>query len=507
MRFLAHRHVRIFLACMLFAAVLMEITEAFARAGGGHSYSGRSSGHGFGGGSGHGFGSRSTGGGGGDLIGLVFWLLFRHPALVIAVLAIGGVCYFVFFRSSALPKGFSSTGRDMSRIDPEVSGSIRGMKRLPLVPVLERDPKFSCPLFLDFVSALAQRSLSALNTPAMANLEPYISDTAFARFPPGVVMRNVVVGSVRILRLEPSSSMDRMTVAVSFCASTITGDRKDSFWFESEWSFSRQAGVVSKGPEEMLKLACPSCGATSDKDASGACAYCGKRPTPGSEAWMVESVSIITGESRPPVDLGSYAEEQGTYLPTVYSPMLRTGLNAIVYNDHGFAKAEAENRFRRIFLQLQDAWSNRDMQAIRPLVTDQLYRVYLYWIEAYRSAGIRNILSNVSITSLEIVAAEVDPFYDSITARIAASMVDRCLDEGGKVVGGDSAPRSFSEYWTFVRVAGGKGDAGTSHTCSGCGASLEVGMTGECPYCGMLVSGKNFDWILSRIDQDEDYGS
>jgi len=221
----------------------------------------------------------------------------------------------------------------------------------------------------------------------------------------------------------------------------------------------------------------------------------------------VTTVSILARESRPPVDLGSYAEERGTTLPTVFSPMLNTGLVAIVNSDHGFTKADAENVFRGIFIQLQEAWTNRDMQAIRPLVTDQLYRVYSYWIEAYRAAGIRNVISNVSITSLTVVAAEVDPFYDSITARIFASMADRCIDEGGKVVGGDSTPRGFSEYWTFVRMAGKKGDVGSSQTCSGCGASLEVGMTGECPYCGMLVSGKNFDWVLSRIAQDEDYGT
>lgn len=499
MRFLVHRHFRLFLTCMTVAAVLLEATESFARLGGGHSYSGRSSSHGYGGGG---------GGGDGDLFGLVLWLLFRHPAMGITVLVIGGVCYFFFYRSSALPEGFSTAGRgDMPRMNPQVSGSIRGMKRLPIIPMLQSDPKFSLPLFLDFVSALAQRSLTALNTPAMANLEPYISGDAFARFPAGVVMQNVVVGSVTLGRMEPRVDMDLMAVDVSFCATAVKGDRKESFWFESEWYFSRQAGVVSKGPDEMLKLACPSCGATSDKDASGACVYCGKRPAPGSEAWTVTAVSVLKKESRPPVDLGSYAEEQGTYLATVYSPMLDMGLAAIVNSDHGFNRAEAEKTFRGLFVQLQNAWSNRDMPAIRPLVTDQLYRVYSYWIEAYRSAGIRNVISDVSITSLEIVAADVDPYFDSITARIAASMIDRCMDEGGKFVGGSSTPRAFSEYWTFIRMAGGKGDAGSSRTCSGCAASLEVGMIGECPYCGMLVSGKNFNWILSRIAQDEDYGT
>jgi len=500
MRFLTHRNFRIFLSCVFVAEVLLDVTESFARLGGGHSYSGRSSRRSFSGGHG--------GGDSGDLIGLLIWLLFKHPAVGITVLVIGGVCYVVFYRSSSLPESFSSSsGSDLPRMNPEVSGTVRGRARLPIVPMLERDPKFSYPLFFDFVSALAQRSLTAFNTPAISNLEPYVSPTTFAQFPAGIVMTNVVVGSVTLRPLEPPGEMDRITADVSFCATLAKGDRKESFWFESEWRFSRQTGVVSKGPDEMLKLACPSCGATADKDASGACAYCGRRPAPGSEAWTVTTVAILTRESRPPVDLGGYAEEQGTTLPTVYSPMLNTGLAAIVNSDSGFTKADAEAKFRKIFIQLQEAWSNRDMQAIRPLVTDQLYRVYSYWIEAYRAAGIRNVISDVSITSLSVVAADVDPFYDSITVRIFASMVDCCIDEGGKVVGGKGTPRGFSEYWTFVRIAGRKRDASSSRTCSGCGASIEVGMTGECPYCGMLVSGNNFDWVLSRIAQDEDYGT
>lgn len=454
--------------------------------------------------------ARAAGGGSidGDLLRLLIWLVIEFPGVGIPVVIIGGGVYFFYFRKSSLPKGFSTKEQDsVYQTGSGTSKTSRSSARLPFVPLLERDPQFSMPLFLDFASALAQRSLTTLNTPAFAKIEPYISPRAFASFPAGVRLNNVVVGRVTIKNIAPPGEVNRITVAISFCATAITGARRESFWFESEWSFCRKAGVISKGPAEMLKLACPSCGATADKDESGACAYCGNRPAPGSEAWTVGTVTVTNRETRPPVNLGSYAAEKGTLLPTVYSPLLNTALTGIVNADHGFSKAAAEQRFQRLFMQLQEAWSSRDLAAIRPLVTDQLYRVYDYWLTAYRAAGIRNVITDITIISVEIVAADIDPFYDSMTARIAASMVDRCISEGGEVVGGDSSPRAFSEYWTFVRIAGGKTTADPVRTCSGCGASLQVGMTGECPHCGMLVSGNNFDWILSRIDQDEDYGS
>jgi hypothetical protein len=478
-------------------ATLLEAAEALARAGGGHSYSGGGGGH--------------SGGGGGDgvdgeIIRLVIWLVFRYPQVGIPVVVAGGVVYFIYVRKSRLPAGFS-TGAENRPLAGRTAATVsRSSVRLPAVPLLIQDPQFSLPLFIDFASSLAQRSLTALNTAALVNLAPYISADAFAAFPAGVVLKNVVVGSVSVNSLVSASGSDQITVAVSFCATAVNGSQSETFWCDTQWFYRRRAGVVSKGPAEMLKMACPSCGATSDKDAAGACAYCGARPAPGNEIWTVVTVKLLSRESRPPVDLGSYAEEKGTMLPTVYSPTLNTGLVGIANWDTNFDREQAMERFRRIFIQMQEAWSRRDLAAIRPLVTDQLYRVYCYWIEAYRAAGIRNEISNTVIVSLETVAADIDPFYDSMTVRIGATMVDRCIDERGTVVGGDSNPRRFSEYWTFVRIAGGKATADPVRTCSGCGAEIQTGMSGECAYCGMLVSGRNFDWVLSRIDQDEDYG-
>ena len=42
--------------------------------------------------------------------------------------------------------------------------------------------------------------------------------------------------------------------------------------------------------------------------------------------------------------------------------------------------------------------------------------------------------------------------------------------------------------------------------CPNCGAPLKVSMAGICEYCGGKVTSGNFDWVLSRIQQDEAYG-
>ena len=41
--------------------------------------------------------------------------------------------------------------------------------------------------------------------------------------------------------------------------------------------------------------------------------------------------------------------------------------------------------------------------------------------------------------------------------------------------------------------------------CPNCGAPLEINQVGECRYCKAAVTSGRFDWVLSRIEQEDDY--
>jgi hypothetical protein len=129
-----------------------------------------------------------------------------------------------------------------------------------------------------------------------------------------------------------------------------------------------------------------------------------------------------------------------------------------------------------------------------------------YWITEYRRQRLRNVLEDVRIESLEVVKVTTDAFYDALTFRIFASMCDYTADEQGKLVcGSKTTPRRFSEYWTFIRRRGVKQKDKDDEHCPNCGAPLKVNMAGVCEYCQGKITSGEFDWVLSRIEQDETY--
>jgi len=58
----------------------------------------------------------------------------------------------------------------------------------------------------------------------------------------------------------------------------------------------------------------------------------------------------------------------------------------------------------------------------------------------------------------------------------------------------------------LIRGSSRKGPARREPNCPHCGAPLKIGMAGTCEYCRAKVTSGEFDWVLSRIEQDEAYG-
>ena len=120
--------------------------------------------------------------------------------------------------------------------------------------------------------------------------------------------------------------------------------------------------------------------------------------------------------------------------------------------------------------------------------------------------GRRNVMEHLTITDVRPIRVVHGRVFDDLTVRISAASADYEVDAAGQVVFGDRTVRPFTEQWTFQRSVGvaTTGKPGTlENTCPSCGAPVALTQIGECRYCKAAVTSGKFDWVVSRIEQED----
>lgn len=135
---------------------------------------------------------------------------------------------------------------------------------------------------------------------------------------------------------------------------------------------------------------------------------------------------------------------------------LERGLAHIRQMDPRFDEVGFKEWCNDTFFRIQAAWMHRDLEKMRPLLTEEMQEEFRKQIDELRAKRQLNTLENIAVRSVELTEAWQEQGMDYITVRFLASLLDYNVDEAsGKVVSGsDSEPVKFEEYWTWVRPVG-----------------------------------------------------
>jgi hypothetical protein len=373
-----------------------------------------------------------------------------------------------------------------------------------------RDPEFSFVLFEDFAYALYAEAHTARGERRLDSLAPYLTPPARAALQvlSARPVRTVIVGSMRVERVTIGRG-DRPTEVVAVFESNyaeIEPDGAEQAYYAAErWTFARPVDVKSRPPERARVIDCPSCGAPLDKIVGGKCGYCAKVVDKGELDWTVVNITGISREARPPMLTGT-TEEVGTSDPTITADDVQERWAALTARDRALDWALFTARIELVFKSFHEAWAKQEPLRVRPYLSDNLFQTQLYWIDAYRRQKLRNLTDGARIVTIHLCRVMTDAHYDAITVRVFATGLDYTVNEAGEVVGGTKErERAYSEYWTLIRGASRTGAPRTTPECPSCGAGLDVNMAGSCNFCSAKVTAGEFDWVLSRIEQDEVY--
>ncbi len=497
---------------LLFSVVLPAL--ALARGGGGGHTGGGEGGFGGGGVGGGGFGGGGgyypIGGGGGGLP-----LGFLIPLVIILII------YYLARHSSRQRSYDPSPGRPYQPYRASAVAVAPGPGPDPgvisgLDAIAAADPDFEAESFLqrcEMVLFLVKQAYQERN---VHQGRAYLASPLYETWKAEVeklqsttehwLFENLNVRSLHVVSAEQGGERESITVHFDLVSDNKliddeTGravrDSGEDIRYGERWTFTRAADartVVSGG---VVAQKCPNCGALLDLHEDGTCNYCGVDVASGRYDWTVsriESAGFSGIQAADSLGLQKLSPEEGLAL--------------LKGADPAFDDQEFERRAAQAFMALQEAWQGRDLDAARAFMSPGLYLSWSAQVKQLIELHKINRLDGLRIDQMEPVRVIHGNAFDDLTVRVTATCADYEVDERtGRIIFGSRTPSTFSEYWTFQRSVDAKttDKHAIDKVCPNCGAPLQINEIGECRYCHAAVTSGRFDWVLSRIEQEDEW--
>ena len=184
------------------------------------------------------------------------------------------------------------------------------------------------------------------------------------------------------------------------------------------------------------------------------------------------------------------------------SPMVAGQIQAI---DPDFSADKFIGFAREVFMKIQEAWTTKNWKPIRPFESETLFNQHKQQLDEYIRMGKTNVVEKIGIKHCSLHSFSQDGDKEVLTVWLNAVMRDYVIEDATKkVLESDPNRDWYMKYvMVFNRKAGLKTDPGKKGNaitnCPNCGAPTEVTSSGQCTYCGTVITNGEHDWVLTDI--------
>ncbi|MCM1335145.1 MAG: TIM44-like domain-containing protein [Bacteroides sp.] len=204
----------------------------------------------------------------------------------------------------------------------------------------------------------------------------------------------------------------------------------------------------------------------------------------------------------PPVATGGVRPANGGQGRNVRLPDRTAEIERILKKDDPNFTADDFTAFtKNVYIDIQNAWCKRDLTPVRPVLHTNLYNTTAKQVQSKIDQGVIYHYESIAINTAYLTSFVRDAQFEYLTVYLNARFIDYQTDEKtGNILRGDKNTRwDFRYKMKFMRSVGVKTGAAAEigHNCPNCGAPLEIGSSGECPYCGSTVTTGLYSWVLS----------
>ncbi len=173
--------------------------------------------------------------------------------------------------------------------------------------------------------------------------------------------------------------------------------------------------------------------------------------------------------------------------------------------DPNFSPTALCEKVSNIYVQMQNCWTAKDIEPIRPYFTDALFTQMERALRDIVRRGETNIVERIAVLEVTLISFRQSEGEDIITVRLQTRITDYTInDRTQEIVSGSRNHEKFMTYeWDMLRPSGitTNVDTGAAKriSCLSCGAPLDMNASARCPYCSSVIRRQAQDWVISAI--------
>lgn len=174
--------------------------------------------------------------------------------------------------------------------------------------------------------------------------------------------------------------------------------------------------------------------------------------------------------------------------------------------DPNFSEEKMISFAKDLFVKLQNAWTARDWEPMRPFETESLFEQHKAQVQGYIDTNRINVMDRIAVNYAYLYNFRQEGDRDILEIALKSTMKDYIIDATTNhlLEGSRTQDRTTVYKLTFERKTGVLTPEGTAQikttNCPNCGAPTEITSAGKCEYCGSVITTGANTWVLSGLE-------
>lgn len=189
---------------------------------------------------------------------------------------------------------------------------------------------------------------------------------------------------------------------------------------------------------------------------------------------------------------------------TVTDPSSLRPINEYLKLDPTFSESAFTEKLSNMFVQFQNGWQAKDLEPLRPYMSDAFYAQMDRQLDSYRLNKRTKMIDRIAVLGVNLSGWKQENGNDVIIARLNTRFITYTVDDAtGNLLQGSKTAEKFLDYeWQLIRSSGKTtvAEGGVKvQNCPNCGATININRTAKCEYCGSIVTVDSYDWVVNGI--------